>query len=72
MELYAKYKLGEWTGPCVTAFQSGLHFVLDPSIVRIYSEEEFELALCGLSTIDIDEWQVRSMGQSMDCTNVHP
>jgi len=72
VELYAKYKLGEWTGPCVTAFLSGLHFVLDPSIVRIYSEEEFELALCGLSTIDIDEWQVRSIDQTTDGTNAHP
>lgn len=34
---------------------------MPPQILRIYSEEEYELALCGLSTININEWEASTL-----------
>eukprot|EP00288_Rhodomonas_lens_P011950 CAMPEP_0177746564 /NCGR_PEP_ID=MMETSP0484_2-20121128/30930_1 /TAXON_ID=354590 /ORGANISM="Rhodomonas lens, Strain RHODO" /LENGTH=597 /DNA_ID=CAMNT_0019261309 /DNA_START=30 /DNA_END=1820 /DNA_ORIENTATION=+ len=67
VEKYATYKLVTGIKEHCKAFKQGLYAVVPKPALRIFSEHDLELLLCGLPSIDVEAWRAaaRYSGQTL-------
>jgi len=55
--LYVAWRLSRDTSEQLEALKSGLFELVPSSFLSIFDSRELELVLCGLASIDVDDWQ---------------
>ena len=55
--LYVAWRLSRDTSKQLEALKSGLFEIVQSSFLSIFDSRELELVLCGLVSIDVDDWQ---------------
>jgi len=67
-ELYAQYKLRDAAKELTDKMLEGIFEVVPKAAIRIFSDQELDLLLCGLPKIDVDDWRKwsRYSGASKD------
>lgn len=56
LEVYFKYIMLERIKPQLTEFLLGFYDVLPEPLLSVFDYQELELIMCGLPTIDMDDW----------------
>eukprot|EP00291_Cryptomonas_curvata_P026744 CAMPEP_0172166840 /NCGR_PEP_ID=MMETSP1050-20130122/9226_1 /TAXON_ID=233186 /ORGANISM="Cryptomonas curvata, Strain CCAP979/52" /LENGTH=491 /DNA_ID=CAMNT_0012837537 /DNA_START=466 /DNA_END=1938 /DNA_ORIENTATION=- len=57
VDLACRRRLVDSIKPQLDGLKEGFYEVMDPTVLRSFSEAELELVLCGLPVIDIDDWR---------------
>jgi hypothetical protein len=57
---YARYRLVTAAAPACQALKRGLFAVVDGAAVRVFSAAELELLVCGVATVDADDWRAHA------------
>lgn len=57
VSLYVSWRLSRDTGKQLEALKSGLFEIVPSSFLSIFDSRELELVLCGLASIDVDDWE---------------
>lgn len=60
VRLIVEYKLTEAIRPQIDAVLRGLHALIPPSLLVLFTETELELLISGLPDIDIDDWRANT------------
>ncbi len=64
VRLVTEYRLTTAIRPQIDAVLRGLHALIPPSLLAIFSESELELLISGLPDIDIDDWRAHTVYRS--------
>jgi hypothetical protein len=57
---YVRYRLVTATMPACRALRKGLFAVVEEAAVLVFSAAELELLVCGVATVDADDWQAHA------------
>lgn len=61
LEANLKYRMLDRTKPQMTEFLLGFYDVIPEPALTVFDFQELELMLCGLPTIDMDDWQANTI-----------
>lgn len=60
VQLVTELRMTRAIEPQINAFLEGFNLFIPQSLIQIFSEDELELLLSGLSTIDVEDWKQNS------------
>merc|ERR1712038_1245922 len=61
LEVYFKYLMLERIKPQVTELLLGFYDVVPEPLLTVFDYQELELMMCGLPTIDLDDWKKHTL-----------
>jgi len=60
LHLRAKHTLMSSVAPQLRSFLCGFYDVIPPQLLMVFDAQELELMLCGLPTIDVEDWRANT------------